>query len=149
MKIALEEAAKAGKQGEVPVGAVLVVDGRVVAKGHNEKEKLKDPTAHAEILVIRKAAEELGDWRLCKGDIYVTLEPCPMCVGAMIQARIKRLFFGVPDPKAGAAGTVVNLAECRDFNHQMEVLGGILEDECRLLLKEFFKERRQDSKNKK
>jgi len=144
--LALEEAARAGELGDVPVGAVLVVAGKVVARGDNKKERLKDPTAHAEILVIRKAAEELGDWRLCKADIYVTLEPCPMCLGAMIQARVKRLFFGVPDPKAGAAGTVVNLAECREFNHQIEVFGGILEDECRLLLKNFFIKRRQKEK---
>jgi len=128
--------------GEVPIGAVLVVRDKIIAKGHNEKETRQDPTAHAEIIAIKQASKKLGSWRLNDADIYVTIEPCPMCVGAMLQARIKRLFFGAPDPKAGAVGSVVDLTAYRDFNHQIEVDGGILEEDCRKLIQDFFKSKR-------
>jgi len=142
MQKAIEEAAKAGAMGEVPIGAVLVVRDKIIAKGHNEKETRQDPTAHAEIIAIKQASKKLGSWRLNDADIYVTIEPCPMCVGAMLQARIKRLFFGAPDPKAGAVGSVVDLTAYRDFNHQIEVDGGILEEDCRKLIQDFFKSKR-------
>jgi len=142
MQKAIEEAAKAEAMGEVPVGAVLVVRDRIIAKEHNEKETRQDPTAHAEIIVIKQASKKFGSWRLNDADIYVTVEPCPMCLGAMLQARIRRLFFGAPDPKAGAAGSVVDLTAYSDFNHQIEVVGGILEEDCRRLIQDFFKRKR-------
>ncbi len=142
MKQALREAEKAFEKGEAPVGAIIVKEGKIIASAHNLREKNLDPTAHAEILAIRKAAGKLGGWRLSDCDIYVTLEPCAMCAGAIIQARISRVFFGADDPKAGAAGSVVNLFGEWRFNHRVEVKAGIMEEECSQILKDFFRKLR-------
>jgi tRNA(adenine34) deaminase len=142
MVLALEQAEEAARCGEVPIGAVLVRDGNVLAADRNRREALKDATAHAEILVIRRAGELLGGWRLSNCTLYVTLEPCPMCAGAMVQARIDRLVFGATDPKGGAAGTLYDIVRDRRLNHRLEVTGGVLESECAALLQKFFRERR-------
>ena len=138
MKIALKEAKKAYKKGEVPIGAVVVKDNKVIARAHNLRESKHDPTGHAEIIAIKKASKKLKSWRLEDCDIYVTLEPCPMCAGAIIQARIKNLYFGAYDSKSGAASSAINLFNY-PWNHQVKVNGGILEMESKMLLKEFFK----------
>ncbi len=142
MTLALEQAAEAACCGEVPIGAVLVRDGAVMAADRNRREELKDATAHAEILVMRRGGELLGGWRLSGCTLYVTLEPCPMCAGAMVQARIDRLVFGAADPKGGAAGTLYDIVRDRRLNHRLEVTGGVLEAECAALLQKFFRERR-------
>jgi len=142
MEKALYQAQKAYKQGEVPVGALIVLEGRIVARAFNQKEKLQDPTAHAEILAIQEACRYLNSWHLDNATIYVTLEPCPMCAYAIIQARIKNLVFGTSDPKAGAAGSVIDLFKKKLFNHDVVVISGILEEECGALLKKFFQKRR-------
>lgn len=147
MKEALKEARKAYKKDETPVGAVIVKDGVVIARAHNEKELKKDPTLHAEITAIRKACKKLGTWRLNDCDMYVTLEPCAMCAGAIIQARVGRLFIGTPDPKAGAVGSVVDLLSVEKFNHRVEVSYGLLMEECSKILKDFFRELRQRKNN--
>lgn len=147
MKEALKEAKKAYKKDETPVGAVIVKDGKVIARGHNEKELKNDPTLHAEISAIRKACKKLNSWRLNDCDMYVTLEPCAMCAGAIIQARVGRLFIGTTDPKAGAVGSVVDILSVEEFNHRVEVSYGLLMEECSKILKDFFKELRQ-RKNK-
>jgi len=139
---ALALARRAAKEGEVPVGCVVVCDGRVIGRGYNQRELLQDPTAHAEMLAITQAAEALGSWRLENTTLYVTLEPCPMCAGAIILGRIQRLVYGAKDPKAGAAGSVVNLFRKGMFNHDVEVVGGVLEDEAAGLLSGFFRELR-------
>lgn len=138
MRLALEEAKKALEKGEVPVGAVVVKDGVVVGRGHNVRETERDPLGHAELIAIREAARTLGGWRLGGTTLYVTLEPCPMCAGAIVQSRIDRLVFGAADPKAGSAGTLVNLVRDPRFNHRAEVRGGVLEEEAAALLKAFF-----------
>jgi len=138
MAEALREAKKGREQGEVPVGAVIVHDGTVIAVGHNLRETSQDPTAHAEILAIRSASASLESWRLCGCTLYVTLEPCVMCMGAIILARIPRLVYGCHDPRAGAVGSIYNLAEDRRFNHRVEVTEGILEEICSGMLSEFF-----------
>ncbi len=142
MKMALIEARKAVEMAEVPIGAIVVLDGEIIGRGFNQKESQNDPTAHAEILAIRDAARNISSWRLENSTLYVTLEPCPMCAGAMIQARVKRLVFGASDPKAGVTGTLYNLVEDKRFNHQLEVKGGVLAEECSSLLKQFFSELR-------
>lgn len=142
MKMALEEAKKAYSQGEVPVGVVVVCRDEVLVKTHNQREKLSDPTAHAEIIAIRKAAEYLKTWRLADCALYVTKEPCPMCAGAMVQARLGRLVYGAADQKSGAAGTVMDVVRDKRLNHQVEVSAGVLEEECRQLLQDFFSGRR-------
>ena len=147
MKEALKEAKKAYKKDETPVGAVIVKDGVVIARAHNEKELKKDPTLHAEITAIRKACKKLDTWRLNGCDMYVTLEPCAMCAGAIIHARIERLFIGALDPKAGAVGSVVDLLGVQKFNHRVEVSYGLLTEECSKILKDFFKELRQRKNN--
>ncbi|OPZ94136.1 MAG: tRNA-specific adenosine deaminase [Firmicutes bacterium ADurb.Bin419] len=147
MKEALKEAKKAYKKDETPVGAVIVKDGKVIARGHNEKELKNDPTLHAEISAIRKACKKLNSWRLNDCDMYVTLEPCAMCAGAIIQARVGRLFIGTTDPKAGAVGSVVDILGVDKFNHRVEVSYGLLMEECSKILKDFFRELRQ-RKNK-
>lgn len=144
MGIALEEAQKAFEKGEVPVGAVVVKDGSVVGRGHNLVESVKDPTAHAEILAIRQAAEFLGGWRLAGCDLYVTVEPCAMCAGAVVLARISRLFIGTPDPKAGACFSVNHLVTDPRLNHQVELIAGILEEECKQLMRTFFRQLRKE-----
>ena len=139
---ALRLARIAYQQDEVPVGAIIVLNGEVIAGAYNQKEKTQDPTAHAEILAIKEACARLYSWHLDGATLYVTLEPCPMCAYAAIQARIKRLVFGARDPKAGAAGSVINIFEKKLFNHDVEIIGGILADECGTLLKKFFQDRR-------
>lgn len=143
MGLALEQARLAATEGEVPIGAVLVCDGAVVAHGRNAREGAADPTAHAEMIVIREAAERLGRWRLSGCTLYVTLEPCPMCAGALVNARIDRLVFGAADPKAGAIGTLYDLSADARLNHAFEVRGGVLEDECGQILTEFFRNLRE------
>lgn len=142
MGLALLEAQKAFAQGEIPIGAVVVLDGQVIAAAHNEKEQRNDPTAHAEILAMRRAAEMLGSWRLTNAVLYVTLEPCPMCAGAMIQARLKQLVYGAADLKGGGSGSVMNVLDYTLWNHKVDVVAGILEEECADILKNFFKKLR-------
>lgn len=149
MKEALKEAKKAYDKLEVPVGAVIVKNGKVIARSHNLKETKKDTTKHAEILAIEKASKKLGAWRLLDCDMYVTLEPCSMCAGAIINARIKKLYIGTLDDKTGAAGSVLNLFEDYKFNHNVELEKGILEKECEKILKEFFKDLRKKKKETK
>jgi len=142
MREALAEAAKAAAAGEIPIGAVVVVDGRIVARDHNRREELHDPTAHAEVLALRTAGKKLGRWRLDRATLYVTIEPCPMCAGAMVQARLGRLVYGARDLKAGAVESTVNLVRNRAYNHQVEVRAGCLEEACAESLTGFFAERR-------
>ena len=142
MMAALKEAQKAYNILEVPVGCVIVKDGKIIARGYNVREKDQSIIGHAELVAIRKASKKLGTWRLENCDIYVTLEPCPMCSGAIIQSRIRNLYFGAYDLKTGACGSVVNLFE-NPFNHKVNVYGGILEDDCSTIIKEFFKELRK------
>ena len=143
MAEALAEARRAADEGEVPIGAVVVFDGRVVGRGRNARERLNDPTAHAEIHALQEAARSLGRWRLTGATIYATLEPCPMCAGALVNARIDRLVYAVPDPKAGAAGTLFEIPTDPRLNHRVEITTGILAQECSDLLKEFFRTRRK------
>ena len=143
MKVALKEAKKACKKLEVPVGAVIVKDGKIIAKAHNQKETKFDTTKHAEILAIQKASKKLGAWRLLDCEMYVTLEPCPMCAGAIINSRIKKVYIGCMNPKAGCAGSIMNLLQVDKFNHQVEIEKGILEEECSSLLKDFFRNLRK------
>ncbi|KGM14104.1 tRNA adenosine(34) deaminase TadA [Cellulomonas bogoriensis] len=145
MRGALDEARLALVTGDVPVGALVVdPDGRVVGRGHNAREATGDPTAHAEVLALRTAAQHLGRWRLDDCTLVVTLEPCAMCAGALVLARVPRLVLGAWDPKAGATGSVHDLARDRRLNHQVEVYGGVLADECAALLRDFFAAHRQD-----
>ena len=149
MREALKEAQKAYDQAEVPIGAVVVLNGEIIGRGYNIREKEQDATLHAEIKAIRQANQHLGSWRLEDCELFVTLEPCPMCSGAMILARLKKVTFGAFDPKAGAAGTFMNLLQDERFNHQVEVEQGILEDECKTLLQTFFKGLRERNKQRK
>jgi len=142
MARALILAQQAAVLGEVPVGALIVRQGQILAAAHNQREQLQDATAHAEMLVIRQACAVLGGWRLSAATIYVTLEPCPMCAGALVQARIERLVYGAADPKAGSAGSLYDLVRDRRFNHRLEVTAGVLEAECAALLQDFFRQRR-------
>lgn len=142
MEIALQLAKEAFNRGEVPIGALLVKDGEILAQDHNRREELKDATAHAEILVLRRAGQELGGWRLLGTTLYVTLEPCPMCAGALVQARVSRLIYGARDPKGGAVASLYNIASDPRLNHRLEVEEGVLGEGCALLLQDFFKERR-------
>jgi len=145
MQVALEEAARAAAIGEVPIAAVVVRGGKILAQSHNYRELWQDPTAHAEIIAIRTAATTLGTWRLSETTLYVTVEPCPMCIGAIILARIPRVVFGAWDPKAGACGSVFDLPTEPRLNHRVAVTGGILEGECQALIQKFFKELRKAS----
>jgi tRNA(adenine34) deaminase len=138
MMAALAEARRAAEIGEVPVGAVVVREGSVVGRGHNRRESDGDPLAHAEILAIRRAAAGIGDWRLLGCAMYVTLEPCAMCAGALVNSRVERLVYGAPDPKAGFCGTLGNLVQDPRLNHRLEVTAGVLESECAALLRGFF-----------
>lgn len=146
MKAALKEAKKAYDKLEVPVGAVIVKDKRIIARAHNLKETKNDTTKHAEILAIQKASKKLNSWRLIDCEMYVTLEPCSMCAGALINSRIKKVYIGASDPKTGAVGSVFNLLEDYTFNHKVEYEKGVLQDECESILKEFFKELRKIKK---
>lgn len=149
MKEAIKEAKKAYQKNEVPVGAVVVKNNEIVARGHNIKETKKDTTKHAEIIAIQKASKKINAWRLEDCTMYVTLEPCTMCAGAIIQARLKRLIIGTMDKKTGACGSVLNLIDDYEFNHKVELETGIMETECRQIMKDFFKELRKIKKNKK
>jgi len=142
MREAIAEAALACRKGEVPVGAVAVRDGQIIGRGHNRKEELKDPTAHAEMIALQEAARTLGGWRLIGVALYCTMEPCPMCAGAMVQARLPRLVYAVDDPKAGAAGSVVDLLRNERLNHRVEVIAGVLAEEVEELTQRFFQELR-------
>jgi len=143
MRQALEEARLAAAAGEVPIGAVLVVEDAVVARAHNRREVWQDPTAHAELIAIREAAAHLHTWRLTGGTLYVTMEPCAMCIGAAVLARVDRVVYGVRDPKGGACGSVLDVPAERRLNHRLEVTGGVLEEESRELLQEFFRKLRE------
>ena len=143
MGIALEEAQKAFSIGEVPVGAVLVQEGTIIARGHNQREWRQDPTAHAELITIQGAAEKLQSWRLIDTTLYVTLEPCLMCAGAMLQARISRLILGARDPKAGACGSLYTVHKDSRLNHQIDIVHGIKEKACGKILKDFFQQLRE------
>jgi tRNA(adenine34) deaminase len=141
MTIALEEAKKAFEKAEAPIGAIVVKDNEIISRGHNLRESLQDPTAHAELLAIRDAAAKLGRWRLTDCTVYVTLEPCAMCAGAMVLARIKRLVYGASDPKAGAVGSLMNVLSYEKLNHQVDVESGIMEKECGGILSDFSQEK--------
>ena len=142
MRAALNQARQAYDEGEVPVGAVIVHGGRIIAEGYNQREALHDPTAHAEMIAITQAAETLGSWRLLDCTLYVTLEPCPMCAGAIVQARLPCVIYGTTDPKAGACHTLYQITADPRLNHQAVVMGGVLMPECRAILQEFFAEQR-------
>ena len=146
MNEALKQAKKAYNKLEVPVGAVIVKNGTIIARAYNQKETKFDTTKHAEILAIQKASKKLNSWRLTGCDMYVTLEPCTMCAGAIIQARLRKVYFGVPDEKTGAIGSVLNLFEDYKFNHKPEFEPGILENKCKKLLQDFFKDLRKAKK---
>ena len=148
MKEALKEAKKAYNKLEVPVGAVIVKNGKIIARGYNQKETKTDTTKHAEIIAIQKASQKLKAWRLLDCEMYVTLEPCSMCAGALINSRIKKVYIGASDEKTGAVGSVFNLLEDYTFNHKVEYEKGILKEECENMLKDFFKELRKVKKNK-
>ena len=142
MRLALNQAEKAAEDDEVPIGAVIVQNGQVLSIAHNQKEQEQDPTAHAEIIAIRRAAEAVGHWRLSEAVLYVTIEPCPMCAGAIIQSRIKHLVYGANDPKGGAVESVAKLLRDSLWNHKVEITAGVLEEECSILLKNYFKRKR-------
>jgi tRNA(adenine34) deaminase len=143
MQAAIAEARSAFEAGEVPIGAVIVHDDRIIAAAGNQRESLNDPTAHAEMIAITQAAQALGSWRLLDCTLYVTLEPCPMCAGAIVQARIPQVYYGAADPKAGACHTLFQLTSDIRLNHQAVVIGGLLKDESRALLQEFFAQQRK------
>ncbi len=143
---ALAQASQAEKQGEVPVGAIIVQGEQIIAAAHNQREQLKDPTAHAEMIAITQAAESLGSWRLTGCTLYVTLEPCPMCAGAILQARIPRVVYGARDPKAGAVDSLFQLLGDTRLNHRAEVVSGLLSNECGQMLTHFFQEQRRMGK---
>ena len=145
MREALRLAAKAFKSEEVPVGAVVVREGRIIGRAHNQVELLKDATAHAEMLAITQAEAAVGDWRLNDCDLYVTKEPCAMCAGALVHVRMRRVIFGCPDERGGAAGGVVNLLQFPSLNHRCEITPGILQEECAVFLQTFFQARRRDN----
>jgi tRNA(adenine34) deaminase len=142
MRLAIREAARALEHDDVPVGAVIVAGGEVIGAGRNERELRQDPTAHAEVLALREAARKLGSWRVLDSVLYVTLEPCAMCAGAIVLARLPRVVYGTEDPKAGAAGSVLDVLGERRFNHRPDVAGGLLREECAALLVDFFSSRR-------
>ncbi len=148
MKAALQRAKKAAQQGETPVGCVIVKDGKIISGGRNKREKSKNALCHAEIEAINRACKKLGGWRLHMCDLYVTLEPCPMCAGAIINARIKNVYFGASDDKAGSFGSITDLS-LLSYNHKPNIEGGVLRDECASVLKDFFKELRKSKRIKK
>jgi tRNA(adenine34) deaminase len=142
MREALRLAEKAARHDEVPIGAIIVRNGKIIARAYNQVELLKDATAHAEMLALTQAEAAVGDWRLTDCDLYVTKEPCPMCAGALVHTRIKRLIFGCTDPTAGAAGSVINLLQMPTLNHRSDIASGVLQDECAAILQDFFRKRR-------
>lgn len=143
MHEALIEAEKALALGDVPVGAVVVSGGRIIGRGYNRREAENDPTAHAEIIALREAGLSYGTWRLNGASLYVTLEPCPMCAGALVMSRVEHVIYGADDPKAGSAGSVLNILQFPGFNHEVKVTGGVLAEACSRLLREFFSARRE------
>jgi tRNA(adenine34) deaminase len=145
MRMALDAALVADENGDVPIGTIIVHEGRVIAKAYNQREQLKDPTAHAEIIALTQAAAALGMWRLHGSTIYVTLEPCPMCAGALVLARLDRLVYGCPDPKTGACGSLYDIVRDGRLNHRLEVTAGVLADDCTSLLQDFFRQRRRNN----
>lgn len=147
MRAALREAKKAYALGEVPIGCVLVADGKIIARGYNRRKTDHNTLSHAELNAIRKASKKTGDWRLEQCTMYVTLEPCQMCAGAIVQARIPKVYIGTMNPKAGCAGSLLNLLQFPAFNHQVDIESGILQEECAALLSGFFKEMRQKKKD--
>lgn len=147
MKAALAQADIALENGDVPIGAVIVYENQIIAKGFNQRHKLNDPTAHAEIIAITAAAEHIGNWRLHGCTIYATLEPCCMCAGALVLARIDRLVYGCEDPKAGAVKSLYNIVQDARLNHRLEVRGGVLADECSTILSDFFRKKRDSTDN--
>ena len=147
MREALRLARKAREADEVPVGAVVVREGKIISRGYNQVESLKDATAHAEMLALTAAEAAVGDWRLVDCDLYVTKEPCPMCAGAIVHTRIRRVIFGCADVRAGAAGTVMNLIQHNALNHKSEITPGVLENECAAILQDFFRKKRSKSDN--
>ncbi len=149
MSAALEEAKKAAAMGEIPIGAVIVKDGEIIAGAHNMTESSKDPTAHAEILAIRNAAAKLGGWRLSGCLMFVTAEPCSMCAGAIVLSRIKKLYIGTMDPKAGACGSVFNIPQEQRLNHFTEIETGLMQEECSRIMKDFFKQLRKKKSEEK
>lgn len=149
MQAAIEEAKAAENKAEVPIGAVLVYEGEIIARGHNARESEQNAVAHAELIAIEEACKKTGSWRLEDTTLYVTLEPCPMCSGAIILSRVKRVVYGASDPKAGCAGTLMNLLTDERFNHQCEVTEGVLKEECGELLSNFFRKLRQQKKEEK
>lgn len=149
MKEAMKQAKKAYKLEETPIGCVIVYEDKIIARAYNKRNLKKSTLAHAELLAIEKASKVLGDWRLEDCTMYITLEPCPMCAGAIVQARVKKVVIGSMNPKAGCAGSVINLLQNEGFNHQVEIVTGVLEDECSVMMKNFFKELRQKKSNMK
>jgi tRNA(adenine34) deaminase len=140
---ALKQAAEAAERGEVPVGAVIVRDGRIIGRAHNQMEQLKDPTAHAEMIAITQACEAVGDWRLEGAELFATVEPCPMCAGAAVLARVSRIVYGADDPIAGACGSVFNVVSEPKLNHRIPVVKGVLAKECGAIVRDFFRARRK------
>ncbi len=140
MSFAIKQAQKAFEINETPVGAIIVYNDKIIAEGFNKRNTTKNPLAHAEIIAINQAANYIGDWRLEQCHMYITLEPCPMCAGAIVQSRIPKIIFGAKNPKAGCAGSIINLLQIEKLNHQVEIVSGILETECSNILKEFFKQ---------
>ncbi|RAK14190.1 tRNA-adenosine deaminase [Anoxybacillus vitaminiphilus] len=149
MQLAIEEAKKAEEIGEVPIGAIIVKDGKIIARAHNLRERDQRSIAHAELLAIDEACKALGSWRLEGATLYVTLEPCAMCAGAIVLSRIEKVVFGASDPKGGCAGTLMNLLQEERFNHQAEVISGVLQEECGQMLSDFFRKIRMRKKQQK
>jgi tRNA(adenine34) deaminase len=149
MQLAIEEAKKAEEIGEVPIGAIIVKDGEIIARAHNLRERDQRSIAHAELLAIDEACKALGSWRLEGATLYVTLEPCAMCAGAIVLSRIEKVVFGASDPKGGCAGTLMNLLQEERFNHQAEVISGVLQEECGQMLSDFFRKIRMKKKQQK
>lgn len=149
MKEAIKQAKKAYALEEVPIGCVITYQNKIIGRGYNRRTTDRNPLAHAELLAIRKASKKMNDWRLEDCTMYVTLEPCQMCSGAIIQSRIKRVVVGCMNPKAGCAGSILNMLEMKEFNHQAELTTGVLEEECSIMMKQFFKELREKQKKKK
>ena len=143
MKEAIKQAKKAYAIGEVPIGCVIVYEGKIIGRGYNRRTIDKNPLAHAELIAIKKASKKMGDWRLEDCTLYVTLEPCQMCSGAIVQARMKKVVVGCMNPKAGCAGSILNLLQVEQFNHQVELETGVLQEECSMMMKNFFKELRK------
>jgi len=147
MRMAIDQAYIAEENGDVPIGCVIVHENRVIARAQNQREQLQDPTAHAEIIALTQAAEAIGSWRLEGCTLYVTLEPCPMCAGALVLGRLARLVYGTDDPKTGAVKSLYNIVQDRRLNHQLEVTSGVMADDCRAQLQAFFQRRRNENLN--